>query len=386
MLRADYILFLFKDTICVRADSAKDFIYSVAFYMTLCLASGCIVVEGGILLKQRKLVLCDPEADYAQQMAAFLEKDKDFPWEVAVYTDREGLEHFLERLGAEVLLIAESMAGEILPQRAVGQVVLLNESGVIRFPEIINIDKYQEAENVRRELLKILAQQEEKVYPVLRSVRESGLIGFYSPVRRCLQTGFAIAYSQLLAENRRVLYLNFQHFAGLPWLDTENGEEDLAALLYYLDMEKHKFILRMKSMLRSLGNWDYMAPMRNGTNLPEVREEDWLKLINRCRCSGEYDYIVLDLSDSMQGLLNILGQCNLIYTIVREDAAARYKLERYEHLLERKGCVDIKERTVKLALPIFAGLPTIPENYTKGELAEYARKVMEQNIITREMI
>lgn len=336
------------------------------------------VLEGGILLKQRKLVLCDPEADYAQQMAAFLERDKDFPWEVTVYTGREGLEHFLEGLSAEVLLLAESLVGETLPECAVGQTVLLNESGVIRFPEIININKYQEAENVRRELLKLFVQQEEKIYPVLRSIRETGVIGFYSPIRRCLQTGFAIAYSQLLAENGRVLYLNFEHYASLPWMD-QDEEGDLAALLYYLDGEKYKFMLHMKSMLRSQGNWDYIAPMRNGTNLSCVREEDWLKLINRCRLSGEYDYIVLDLNESMQGLLNILGQCNLIYTIVKEDAVAQYKLEKYEHLLERKGCGDIKERTVKLALPIFSGLSVYPEDYTKGELAEYVIKVIKQH-------
>ena len=325
-------------------------------------------------MRKKKLILCDPEADYAQQMAAFLQKDKDFPWEVTVYSAFNDAEELLEKCPEGVLLLAESLAGEELPVLFAGRMVLLNESGEIRFPQIKHINKYQEAENVRKELIRLFARQETKVYPVLQSQKEVKVIGLYSPVRRCLQTSFAITYSQLLAESSKVLYLNFGYYGDMPQLEAQEPELDLGALMYYLGTEQDKFFLHMKSMIRTLGNWDYISTIRNGTDIPGIDGEEWMKLLRRCEHLGEYDYIILDLNESMQGLFDILRQCGLIFTIGKEDAVSCYKLKKYEYLLERNGYRDVKEKTRRLMLPEFKRLPEYLEEYTRGELAEYVRE------------
>lgn len=328
-------------------------------------------------MRKKRMVLWDPEADYAQQMAAYLEKDKDFPWEVAVFTNKEGVDAFLQDVEAEVLLAAESAAGSALATYPVRHVLLLNESGMVRFPQVQNIDKYQEAEKVKMQLLRLYAEGEENVLPILQTTGEAGVIGFYSPIRRCLQTGMAITCGQLIARDKRVLYLNFESYVGCPWLE-EGAEGDLSALLYYLEEDSQRFSLHLKSLLHFQGNWAYIVPMQNSMNLPCIGEEEWLKLINRCRFSGLFDYIVLDLNDSMQGLIGILQQCQLIFTIVKEDAAGRNKLEKYMYLLKQRGCEHVKEKTVEIQLPAFGKLPLHPEDYTRGELAEYAKKILEE--------
>lgn len=327
-------------------------------------------------MKQKKLILCDPEADYAQQMAAFLQRDKDFPWEVRVYSALQDAEEILGKGSEGVLLLAESLAGEELPGLFAGRLVLLNESGEIRFPEIKHINKYQEAENVRKELIRLFAQQETTVYPTLQTEKAVKIIGLYSPVRRCLQTSFGITYSQLLAENCKVLYLNFGYYAEMPQLEAEDTEMDLGALMYYLGADRNKFFLHMRSMLRSIGNWDFISTIRNGTDLPGIAGEDWLKLIRRCGQLGEYDCIVLDLNESIQGLFEVLRQCEFIFTIGKEDGTSRYKLGKYEYLLERNGYQDVKEKTRHLVLPAFERLPESLEEYTRGALAEYVREMI----------
>ena len=326
-------------------------------------------------MRKKRLALCDPEADYAQQMAAYLEKDKDFPWEVIVFTKKEGLEASFGE--ADVLLIAESVVGEEMMEYSARHVVLLNESGTIRFPQVHNIDKYQAAEKVKAQLLKLYAEQEEKVFPVLQNVSETKVIGFYSPVKRCLQTGTAIACGQLLARGNRVLYLNFENYVGYSWLE-EEPEGDLATLLYYLDEDSQRFMLRLKSLLRYRGDWAYIVPMQNSVDLPFIREEEWMQLINRCRFSGMFDYIILDLNESLQGLFGILQQCHLILTIVKEDATAGKKLEKYAFLLKQRGCENVKEKTVELVIPANIKVPADPEDCVRGELAEYARKILEE--------
>ena len=322
-------------------------------------------------MEQKALVLCDAEADYAQQMAGFLEREHDFPWKVIVCTGVEELEQMLQGNSVDVVVIAESMIGDTLPQYPAKQFVLLNESGRVRFSEVKNIDKYQEADNVRKALLSLCVEQKRVVYPALDHPSPAVCVAFYSPVRRCLQTSTAITYGQLLAERHRVLYLNFECFYGGSM---EDESPDLISLLYYVDAAQEEFSLHMRSIRRSIGNWDYVMPMRNGENLPETESGDWLKLMEKCRMLDEYDYVVLDLNDSMQGVIDILRQSDRIYTLIKGDSMAQTKLDRYEYLLKKKQQSDILQKSVRLQMPGVSRLPVSLEDYSRGELADYVRK------------
>lgn len=325
-------------------------------------------------MEHKMLILCDREKDYALQMAAYLEKDKDFPWQVVVYTGKEDLEDFLKEHPPQILLLAESMVEKGISGYPAQQIVLLNESGKLRFPEFININKYQEAENVRRELIQILTQHKETVYPILGTPKTAKIIGFYTPVKRCLQTTCAISCGQLLAQKGNVLYFNFEHYCGNAELESEEIGQDLGALLYRLDSEQDRFGLFLKTIRRSLGNWDYVPAMRNGENFPEIPLEEWLRLLKNCISLNLYDYIVLDLSEAMQGLFEILRKCSHVVTIEKEDPISQCKLQQYERLLEQKGYKEVKENTIKCVLPKIGKLPEGLENYTRGELADYLRR------------
>ena len=90
---------------------------------------------------------------------------------------------------------------------------------------------------------------------------------------------------------------------------------------------------------------------------------------------GEYDFIVMDLSECMQGLFDVLRICQRVYTITVEDKAGCAKLTQYEKLLEQYSYEDVLEKTLKCSMPKIRRLPTDLEYYDRGELAEF---VMEQ--------
>ena len=92
---------------------------------------------------------------------------------------------------------------------------------------------------------------------------------------------------------------------------------------------------------------------------------------------GQYDVILLDLSDGVQGLFDVLRRCTRIYTIVREDGFAAAKLAQYRETLERTDYSDVWERSKKLKLPFFCQLPKDIGNLSSGELAEYTKKVLD---------
>ena len=89
-----------------------------------------------------------------------------------------------------------------------------------------------------------------------------------------------------------------------------------------------------------------------------------------------YDFIILDLSESVQGLFEILRLCSRVYTIVKEDSMAKCKVTQYEQLLSLQEYEDVKRKTAKYVLPLFRKLPVEVEQYTKGELAEYIRELL----------
>ena len=92
---------------------------------------------------------------------------------------------------------------------------------------------------------------------------------------------------------------------------------------------------------------------------------------------GQYDVILLDLSDGVQGLFDVLRRCTRIYTIVREDGFAAAKLAQYRETLERTDYSDVWERSKKLKLPFFCQLPKDIGNLSSGELSEYTKKVLD---------
>lgn len=328
-------------------------------------------------MDHKVLALCDPEADYAGQLSAYLQSYKEFPWEVEVYTGLSQLAASGKQEGIDLLLVAESVYAPELPVDAKAT-VLLNESGLVRWSSLKNVDKYQPAENVLKELLEIYMERDEEFYPRLSSGHRTRVVGMYSPVRRCLQTSFALTYGQLLAEKYRTLYLNFEHYAGMPELVPGEKGRDLSTLLYYMKADQSKFVLRMKVLVQKKGRLDYIAPAFMGQNLIYITVQEWQQLLWKIGESGEYDYVILDLSENMQGLLEILRRCCRVYMLVKEDPVARCKIDQYEQILSLYEYDDVKDKTRKCRLPLFRRLPEQIKQYTRGDLAEYIRELIEE--------
>ncbi len=325
-------------------------------------------------MEHKLLVLCDPEEDYAQQMSEYLRKKKEASWEIYMFTDPVKLVEFAQTNKMEILLIAESAYGEFVSDLPAELIILLNESGLIQKEGMVNIDKYQEAEKVRQQILACYVELEKEFFPRLKATGSAKLIGMYSPVRRCLQTTFALTYGQLLAQQHRTLYISFERYGSFEeWQDTKR--QDLCSLLYF-QQEEESVLIHLQAMVQRFGNLEYVVPMLNGENLLYVTLKEWQKLLQSITESGEYEYVILDLSEGMQGLFEILRMCNKIYTIVKEDAGAKKKILQYEQLLSLQEYEDVKSKTAQCNLPIFRKLPEEIEQYTKGELADYIRGML----------
>lgn len=195
------------------------------------------------------LVLCDAEEEYAQLMTDFLKSHKEVPWEIHTYTSISLLMQGEQKGEIAMLVVAESVYVEELQSLRPLCMVILNESGVLRWGDIRNVNKYQRADAVLRSMLQIYMEVADGGLPRLAGECNTTFVGMYSPVRRCLQTSFALTMSQMLAEKHRTLYLNFEHYAGITELLPDMQTRDMADLLYFLNSDQERFRLRMQTMI-----------------------------------------------------------------------------------------------------------------------------------------
>lgn len=343
-------------------------------------AAGFCGRERKEIMKKRILALCDSEKDYLESMADFLKGREDFPYELHTYNGPEKLVEFGRKERIEVLLVAESDFTYEVSALDTGSTLLLNESGTVCGEEVWNIDKYQKAETVWKEILEHYAEGLSCGEKRLKSREQARIIGLYSPVRRCLQTSFALTLGQALAEKKKVLYISFEQYAGWNQLLDKSIRGDLPALLYFAGEPEMKFAGRLSAFTRRIGRLYYIPPAYAGQNLIYVKGAEWQTLIGRIAESGGFDYLILDLSESIQGTFELLRMCGRVYTIVREDEQARSKLTQYEELLKESEYGDVLDKTSKRLLPRFERLPARIEQYTGGDLAEYVRELIQEDL------
>lgn len=333
------------------------------------------------------MVLCDTEEEYTQRMSEFLKGHQRIFGDIRIYTNVQGLQNFVTNHSVELLVIAENVymqenniIKEIEEMNMVDQnrIILLNESGIIKWDHLKNIDKYQAADNVFREILQEYAETVEISYPRLNKTCGTRFIGMYSPVRRCLQTSFALTLGQMLAQKHKTLYLNLEHYAGISELLPDMQTRDLGDLLFFLLGDSDKFTIRMQTIIQKKGNLDYIPPMRIGQNLLAITLEEWENLLYQIVEWGEYKYVILDLTENIQGLLEILRMCHKVFTLTKDDEMAKAKVAQYQHVLQLYKYEDIIQKTVQYNIPLFRRLPTQLEQYTKGELAEYVKTIVEE--------
>ena len=329
------------------------------------------------------MAICDTEEGYAFRMAEYLLEKVRLPYTLHLFTAVEELEKFAGREEIEILLIAESawrLIKEEYVRKQVAQMFILQESGEVAGEDMRCISKYQSPEMVVQEMLNVIADGSGwKECPEATDTAVK-MIGIYSPVKRCLQTSFALSLGQLLAKEHKTMYLNFEMYSGLGELLRREYQTDMLDVMYYFQSARQKLALRLPTIVQNAGGLDYIPPMQYSLGIREVPGEQWLALCRDIAAIGEYEYMILDLDDGIDGLFDLLKNCQKIYTITKEDPFAQAKLRQYEQMLQQGELGEIAEKTVKCRFPIFQELPDSLDMMTHGELAGYVKSIIKEDI------
>ncbi len=326
------------------------------------------------------LAICDKEEEYVCRFQEYLNRKKAFPFQVQVFTRVDELYLFNKKNKIDILIISESVYAEEIHSMNINHVVILAEEGILSKDELFILQKYQSSEKIIHEILYYYARLNESSIEINRKLKNIKLVGIYTPVGRCLQTSFALLLGQFLAKKKNVLYLNFEAFSGFGKFMKREYVSDLIDLMYFMNNMQDKFILKFNDMIQTINGMDYVPPPFSFLDLSSVTGDKWIQFLDNIIRESNYEYIILDLSDNVQGLLQILQKCEVIYTITKEDGMAMAKVDQYEKLLRTMQYEDIIDKTKHFNFPALKNIPYEVEQLPFSELAKYVKAIIKEDL------
>ena len=317
--------------------------------------------------------ICDSQENYVYKLTEYLNLKKMVPFQIVAFTSVEKLLEYEKKANVELLLITEELFVHAKEQFQTSHIILLNETGVERLKNYPFVYKYQSAEQIAKQILKIYGEigDTSRLAMINRKIE---ILGIYSPIKRCLQTSFALTLGQLIGKEKKCLYLNFEAFSGFSRLLKQEYEQDFMDLMYFLNGGIEKFVYKLKGMVESIGTLDYIPPALSFMDFAQIDGKSIGLLLEEIATRTDYEVLILDLSDYLNDLFDILLVCDRIYTITKDDGMALAKLQQYEQLISYMQKDEILGRTKKVALPRFEEIPSRLEELPFSQLAEYIRE------------
>lgn len=334
-------------------------------------------------MKQKVFAICDIEEAYAFRLTEYMLEKVRLPYTLHLFTKVEELQSFIQQQKVEILLIAENalrlLREEYIKQQAV-QIFVLQENDAPKREDLYCISKFQSPERIVEALTDSIAELSDWNFGEVTENTAVKLIGLYSPIKRCLQTSFALTLGQILAREHRTLYFNFENYSGFGQMLKREFAMDMMDLMYYFRCAKDKLPLRLPSVVQNINGLDYIPPIQSLAGMGEVSGSQWLELCMHIAGIGQYEYIIMDLDDGMEGLFDLLQHCYRIYTITREDSFAVAKINQYEQILKFNELEEIADKTVKCKFPVFREVPASLDLMTHGELAGYVKAIVREDL------
>ncbi len=323
------------------------------------------------------MAVYDTDEEYVMRLMNYFSETRPVDIEIQGFTDLNYLKEYAGNRQLDVLLVQDTeMCGDI-EEMKIGKIMVLSE-GEYETEDgkgHKTIYKYQSTENIVREVMCYYAEEPTVHIGVVNGTR-GRLIGVYSPVKRSLKTSFALCLGQILSHSRKTLYIDIEDYHGFNAILNQNFMADISDLLFYIQQSKQNFPCKLASVVQRLGSLDFIPPAISPEDLKQVRPEDWMHFLNEVLACN-YDYVIVDIGDSVREVTGILEACETVYTPVREDFISQAKLEQYETWLRIMECESVLEKTEKLSFPFFNDLEGSPENLENTSLGDYVRGMLE---------
>ena len=301
-------------------------------------------------MNEKNLVICDPEIRYANRLGENISQREELAVRVHICSSFEKLRELSEKKPIHILVLDEIYAYEERSSVSASQTFVLGEGNIKDLGESEHgIGKYRCADEIIREIFEVYVERTQE--NMLRNRRKSKtrLIAVYSPIHRIGKTRFAMELGRECAKSKRVLYLNMEEYAGFQ--QSEGKGWNLGDLLYYIKQGDENLGVRMQLGMQKSEGLDYLLPVPISSDLKGITLGEWESLLGEIIKGSNYELLILDMSESVQGLFQILELCDRIYMPVIDDEVSGRKLEQYENNLAKLKLEKLESMTYRFVMP-----------------------------------
>jgi hypothetical protein len=314
-------------------------------------------------VNEKTLVICDKEARYAKGLGDNFSERKEFAFKVYACTSAESVRCFLDSHRIDVLIIDEGFGWE--ERESFGaEITFVLTKGICKDLKVDEVElfKYQCADAILADVVESYLRKSNVT--ILKNIKKQSkkMIAVYSPVKRIGKSTFAVALSRELGKEKKTLFLNMESYPSIV-----EGGKNLGDLLYYVRQEQDELGIRLASMVKSRDGLEYLLPIPMISDLKEVTVNEWKNLLERILEESIYENLVIDLDDSVDGLLEILKLCDWVYMPMLEEEVSHQKVCRFEEVLTCLGLEDILKKTTRFIAP--------------EDMEGYARKLVREEAV-----
>lgn len=322
---------------------------------------------------QTVFAICDKEKGYAEKLFEFIHTKESSVFKVVLFTKTEECQTFLKDKQIGILLISDECRREYVDSINAANTIILSKTHSIDTVEEAYIYKYQAAETILKKVMEYCAEKDALSFR-RNCEKPLSIIGIYSPIKKAFQTTFAITLGQILAQKGKTLYLNFESFSGFDSVMASRNKADLMDLMYFWTCSDDKFSIRLESVIEHIGQMDYVPPVHSFTNYEGISGKQWLEFIKAFEEYSDYEYLILDLSENVNGLFDVLRICKSVFTVTDNRRISTAKLMQYESLLQESCYEDVIDKTRKIKIPVFREIPEHFDMLPYSDLAKYIKK------------
>lgn len=308
-------------------------------------------MSGGDYLKKTSMAICDKDTEYMQRLGNYISKQENKVFQIYFFSDREYLKEALEHKKFDILVLGEDFLeiGECYAKQSL--CIYLSDGSVIEeYSSSPILFKYQAADHILREIhyhWKDFSGMSKKIE---RFSEKKEMITVFSPLHEKLQTPFVFALAEKMAENAKVLYINFTLCCGFQKLCKLETGMDLGDLFYLIKEDQSRFFFKLKSSVYAMGDFFVIPPVSNPEILTELEKEELKTFLYLLRERTEYEVILLDLGSMLPGFFEILKESTKVWIPESENAYEKAAIIELERLIKKKE-KQLEKKVLRILLP-----------------------------------
>lgn len=338
------------------------------------------------------LAICDSEHSYAVLLTKQLLRIPGNRLEIRNFTDIEKLKEYAADKVMAYLVVSEEYKEQLEEIEALRYFYLTEDKTKIIESTLDNghqtyLYRYQPAQEIYYMITGSRGEEDAKVNPNTHAYEpevkglkagrsEAKFIGVYQPVHRNGCTTVAKSICKIIGKKEKVLYINLEEYPGqitkeLEMAEVELGEGNLGDILYYLKQSKDIAMGRLAVTPHKLSDYHMLAPIGVSQELRQISWAQWQGFLELLR-ESDYECVIFDVHSSMEGFLELLDQCHIVYC---PEIVGRGSPEKYKNFQQEMKLLGRTQMLLKMEHI------TIPEYHEDVllKVEETLRKILDQS-------